>query len=291
MFPTIILLFFVCAGIGAAMSIAADRKMKRGERGDEEREVALIVDGLAMSDATNDDEVSAAAHAFRAPLAEEKWYLDLLMDQSAGKLNAKQKEYLIRAQENNTRLTTIANNLLNISRVTNGTMIVCPETGDIVARTREIVDAHATCMEEYACTARITARPAAIFLNIDTDLYSEILGHLLMNAMQYNENKNPIITITIKKEPSHITVSVTDNGKGMATKESAHIFKKFSRTRKGIKRVPEGSGLGLHVAHTIAAKLGGSLTYANTTKKGSTFTLALPAEGVAPHKGTRPLAR
>lgn len=290
MLTTIVLVFLLLAGIGAAMSIAADRKMREKNQGGDSA-VLIVPEGAQAKDGTISDEMAHTIHALRAPVAKEKWYIDMLLHRGTGKLNAAQKEYLMGMRENNAQLTKVINDLLNSTHAENSSMALHAMMEDLVAVTRETVDANASLIEEYACTVRIQARPAALFLNIDRDAYGEVLSKLLVNAIQYNENKNPIVTISFKKEPTRVALSVSDNGKGISVKESAHIFEKFSRTTKGKKRIPEGSGLGLYVAHRIAEQLGGALTYINSPKQGSTFTLSLPIEGTAPRKGARSLAR
>ena len=78
-----------------------------------------------------------------------------------------------------------------------------------------------------------------------------------------------------------VQLSVTDNGPGIPEREHKRIFKKFYRARDPLSRTIEGTGLGLSMVKHIANGHGGRVSVSSEVGHGATFTISLPAAGVA----------
>ena len=101
----------------------------------------------------------------------------------------------------------------------------------------------------------------------------QIIVNLVQNAVDVLAgNKASAISIECTSDGERASVSVRDNGPGIATSDLDHIFEPFFTT----KPIGQGTGLGLYVSYNLAEEFGGSLEGANHIDGGASFTLNLP---------------
>ena len=101
--------------------------------------------------------------------------------------------------------------------------------------------------------------------------------HLLDNAIKYSPSGSTI-RITAEQKGEQTTISVQDNGCGIAQEHLSHIFERFYVVDKSRSRKLGGTGLGLAIVKHIAQVHGGSVTLESSPDVGSTFTIHLPAD-------------
>lgn len=115
--------------------------------------------------------------------------------------------------------------------------------------------------------------------NIETTFYMDrfhldtILVNLLDNAVKYGAN---VVTIKLEKSPNNITLTIQDNGIGIAQKEQNAIFDKFYRVQKGDVHTTKGLGLGLFYVSRIIEAYMGTITVNSEEGKGATFIISIP---------------
>ena len=107
----------------------------------------------------------------------------------------------------------------------------------------------------------------------DPRLTMQILLNLIGNAVAYGR-ENGRIAIGLSRHADRVSVTVADDGDGIAAADQVRLFDKFERLgRSG----DGGSGLGLHIARSLARSMGGDLTVRSKPGEGAAFTLTLPA--------------
>lgn len=112
-------------------------------------------------------------------------------------------------------------------------------------------------------------------VNCIPDQIHQVLVNLLLNSVDAMEGVDePEVTITTKKEDTHINLEISDIGKGIKEEHKSRIFEPFFTT----KDVGSGTGLGLAVSHGIINKLGGSIQVDSVYGEGATFTIQLPTD-------------
>ena len=113
----------------------------------------------------------------------------------------------------------------------------------------------------------------------------ELFLNLLDNAVKYSHASGTIdIAVTI--DQSHVRVSVTDHGIGIAQEDQSRIFDRFYRTDDARAHTKKGTGLGLSICAWIVESHHGRIEVQSKVGEGSTFTVMLP---LAPKSAVRPL--
>jgi len=134
---------------------------------------------------------------------------------------------------------------------------------DVVELTLDIFN------EEYI---HFEAEDQEIISKIDRTQLIRIITNLVKNAIQSipNNQENKAILVTISKENNHVTISVLDNGIGIAKEDFNRIFEPKFTTKSS------GMGLGLGIIKNIIENYKGTITFESQKGKGTTFTVSLP---------------
>ncbi|MBN1662199.1 MAG: HAMP domain-containing histidine kinase [Deltaproteobacteria bacterium] len=101
-----------------------------------------------------------------------------------------------------------------------------------------------------------------------------ILRHLISNAIKYNKD-NGSVSLTIKKEDSHIAVEVTDTGIGLSAEEQERLFGEFVRIKNSNTQDIRGTGLGLAIIKKLVELYRGTVSVKSEPDAGSTFSFVL----------------
>jgi signal transduction histidine kinase len=123
-------------------------------------------------------------------------------------------------------------------------------------------------------------------LNIDADRMAQALGNLVSNAIKYTPSGGTVsvtagvgrLKVTADEEEArenHVWICVEDTGPGIPLNERELVFTPYYRS-PGIRRFPQGMGLGLTIARNLVTAHGGQLTLKSTVGKGSVFTIWIP---------------
>jgi signal transduction histidine kinase len=135
----------------------------------------------------------------------------------------------------------------------------------------------------------------------DPKALRRVLSNLIENSIKYTPDGG-VITVSAGRADDHVTVSVTDNGRGIRPQDLPVLFDKFHRGKpaEGMAKQAtwdvsdadmlddaevSGVGLGLFLARNIMERMRGSITVDTELGRGSTFTLHLPVWSVAECRG------
>jgi PAS domain S-box-containing protein len=219
--------------------------------------------------------VSSVAHELRIPMTSIKGYTDLLMRETVGPLNEQQTGFLQTIQRNADRLTTLVNELLDISRIETGRVRLKLEnvdlnrvTGDVIAALRPRAAAKA-----QALTNKIPIDLPPV--RADADRVVQILVNLVGNAIAYTPEKGSI-RVSGRLSDGTVQVDVVDDGIGIAAEEQAKIWERFYRSEHPDVSEQEGTGLGLSIVRSLVELQGGRVWVESDLGVGSTFSLTLP---------------
>ncbi len=239
-------------------------------------ELSQALEDLRLMDEAKSHFIAVAAHQLRTPLSGIKWTLDLILKNNFGELTLKQREYLQSAFETQERLITLVNDLLDVSTMEQGGWDFIFKPEDIISLVSESVKNFE--MEADSRNIKLNySYPQDLKLNpvIDWAKIKIVVDNLISNALKYTSNGGNV-DVALKAGEKNFEISISDSGIGIPPEQQEEIFSKFHRLPSAIKMSPNGSGLGLFIARSIALRHGGELGVKSEVGQGSNFTLVLP---------------
>ncbi|MEY9962823.1 two-component system sensor histidine kinase SenX3 [Streptacidiphilus sp. MAP12-16] len=177
-----------------------------------------------------------------------------------------------------TRLTSLVQEIIELSRVQDDERLVDPEP---VAVDELVAEAMDRCRHQAAAKQITMAAGGIAGLNLhgNRGQLAAALGNLVENAVNYSPARTRV-AIAARKVPGAkvetVEISVTDQGTGISEKDRERIFERFYRVDPARSRATGGTGLGLSIVKHVAASHGGTISVWSVEGQGSTFTLRLP---------------
>ncbi len=237
------------------------------------RELNKAVEELKRVDDLKNQFLASMSHELRTPLNAIINYVAMVADGMMGDVNSEQKELLDGAEKSSRHLLHLINDVLDISKIQAGKLILFMEDN---------VDIH-TEMETSLniASAMILSKPLQIVKEIPSELprisadrrrVRQITLNLLSNAIKFTDEGQ--ICLRAKIVDNEVVISVIDSGPGISQDAQAVIFEPFTQTKDGIKL--EGTGLGLPISRTLAYLHGGRLWVESEPGKGAAFHFSLP---------------
>jgi len=226
--------------------------------------------------------LSSISHDLRTPLGVITGAVSTALE-TPDISDATRRDLLASAQEEAQRLHRLVSNLLDITRL---------EAGALDLRTEwipmeEVVGAALNRRELGLEAARIrTHLPEDLpMIAMDPVLMEQVLVNLIDNALKYSPPASPVV-IKAWAAGKSLTLSVADQGPGLAPGEEARIFEKLVRGEAGGNR--PGAGLGLAICKGIVAAHGGQIQAVNHPQGGAQFLISLPLGTPPPVPAERP---
>jgi signal transduction histidine kinase len=258
-------------GSGMAVEVPADRA--RDEVGDLARSFSIMHRRLRQQEQARRGFVATASHELRTPLASLNGMLELLEEDLRSPNPDLQDAALLleRARAQSLRLSRLAADLLDLSRIDADVELRAEplELGEMV---RAVLAEFDIASEERGVSMMLRDDAGAVWVTADPGSVARILRILLDNGLRVAPRRSTV-TVAIS-QGEHPTLSVSDEGPGVAPEERALIFERFKRgTETGGQA---GFGLGLAIGRELAERMGGTLVISDTGEPGATFTLTLP---------------
>ena len=233
-------------------------------------------DKLKSLDKLKTEFLSLAAHQLRSPLTAIRGYTSMLLEGSFGHVDDKQKEAIDRVFQSSTHLTSVVEDLLNVSKIEAGGMKYVMAPFDFEKISHDLAtDLSITAEKKGLKLTFDTDKKPPYTVNGDMEKIRQVVLNIIDNAIKYTPTGS--ISVLLKKVESLgvCRLEVTDTGMGISPEEKEKLFGKFSRGEGG-KTNTGGSGLGLYLAKQIAEAHGGHIAIDSPgVGKGSTFSIEL----------------
>lgn len=216
--------------------------------------------------------LSIASHELKTPLTSLKLHAQRLIRRAnAADLPAlPAEEVAARAHAMDlqaTRLNTLIDELLDVSRITAGRLRFVREPVDLTALARDVVDRFGSPL------ASVSGDLNAVGV-WDRMRLDQVVTNLVSNALKYGEGKP--VSVRIEASATRARLVVEDHGLGIPKEHQARIFDRFERFVS--ERHFGGFGLGLWISRQIVEGLGGTITVESEPGRGSTFAVDLPRD-------------
>jgi PAS domain S-box-containing protein len=218
--------------------------------------------------------VSTVSHELRSPLTSVKGYTSLLLNRWS-RLGDEQKRMMLEQVHHDAdRVTRLVTELLDISRLETGRLVLRRQMVDLPEVAAAVVEKVGL---EYAELEADVSFPSSFpSVYADADKIEQVLTNLVENAAKYADPKGIRVAGEQARDPDDtdvVAVSVADKGEGIPASDLPRIFTKFFRRAQ---TRPTGSGLGLWISRGLVEAHGGRLTAESTLGTGSTFRFTLP---------------
>ena len=238
--------------------------------------LVTIVRQRRMSEIKN-DLVNNLTHELKTPIATIALACEALTDPSLPKSEERTKTFTNMIRDENKRLGVLVESVLQSAVLDSGRMRLRPVDLDLHHMITEV--ARNTNILAERRNGRIGTDLKAELAHVKGDRIhlANVLYNLVDNAVKYCE-KEPRITISTASNDSGITISVQDNGIGMAKSELKRIFDRLYRVPTGNLHNVKGFGLGLSYVKNVVEGHGGTITVESEPGLGSTFRINLPFE-------------
>jgi signal transduction histidine kinase len=233
---------------------------------------------LEEKDQVKTDFLNMISHELKTPLTPIKANLDMLMDQDFGDINEMQMKALTTLMRNVIRLEGIIKNLLEISRIEAGKIVLDKEKTNLNAFIKEILEEFLVPCKEKGL--RLEFKKGKLpKIECDQERVKECLLNYLNNALKFTEKGSISVKTCLLKENgrSFAEISVSDTGKGIEEKNLKFLFQKFYQEGKIEVGKAKGVGLGLYSVRKIIEVHGGSVGV-ERLEPGSRFWFRLPKE-------------
>ncbi|MFC7534531.1 ATP-binding protein [Actinoplanes sp. GCM10030250] len=226
---------------------------------------------------TKDEFLAMVTHELRNPLAAITGTATLFNDELDELTRDDQRHYLQVMIRNAERLSVMAEDLLDLARLESGHLAINPTSTDLCEIINQALLAAAQPPgKDLTITAQL---PQNLPLHADPGRLRQVADNLLSNAIKYTPTGGTItITATADDSGRTITWTVTDTGIGIPAAERPRLFRRFYRASTALDRRIPGTGLGLVIARTIIERHHGTITLADHTGPGTTFTIELPTK-------------
>jgi signal transduction histidine kinase len=238
------------------------------------RSFDLMQARLAQVDRARKDFIANASHELRTPLFSLGGFLELMAEDDLDP--ATREEFVLTMREQVSRLTKLATDLLDLSRLDSGAVEVGSEPVDLAAAARGLVREFRGLAARHGSRVVLARPPRGLPHGIGDEQRVQQIGRVLVdNAVRHNPEGTQV-RVAVGADDGHVTLTVSDDGPGIDSDSQRHLFERFWRGPQGNA---SGSGLGLAIAGELAQRMGGEIAV-SSGDDGSSFALRLPADGL-----------
>lgn len=223
---------------------------------------------LSKVDQLRRELLANVSHDLRTPLTMIKGYAEVMRD-LPGENTPENVQVIIEEAE---RLTSLVNDLLDLSRLEAGAVGLTLAPFDLTACIQEIL-ARYSKLADYRFPFQFDA---PVWVEADKLKISQVLYNLVNNAIHY-AGADKTISLRQSLHDGRVRVSVTDTGEGIPADKLGDIWDRYYKVDKEHRRAQVGTGLGLSIVKNILELHGGAYGVESTLGRGSTFWFELPA--------------
>ncbi|HEX7116524.1 MAG TPA: response regulator [Steroidobacter sp.] len=229
---------------------------------------------LIEADKHKDEFLAILAHELRNPLAPIRNAIEIMSRIPIENARLKWSRDVIDRQV--LHLTRLVDDLLDISRITRGTIRLAQEPVSAETLLARAIEALQPLISEHRHELSIECPDGSLTVRGDPTRLVQVLGNLLNNAAKYTNDGGRIV-LSAKREGRWLVFRVKDTGIGIPHEYQAKLFTLFSRLQGSDDRTPGGLGIGLALVRKLVEMHSGEVSmYSAGAGKGAEFTVRLP---------------
>jgi len=260
--------------VAHVMDITAHKLAEQALRDSEER--------LLETDRRKDEFLATLAHELRNPLAPVRNALELLDHADSGSELAKKARATIDRQVDH--MVRLIDDLLDVSRINTGRLVLRRERTDLREALRHAVDASRVFIDQQRHSFQLDLPTEPVWVDADSVRLAQVFSNLLNNAAKYSDPGGTIsLHMECERDHGHehhggeVVVRVRDTGIGIPQEKLAHIFDLFAQLDSSLEKSAGGLGIGLSLVKRLVELHGGSVRVeSDGPGHGSEFICRLP---------------
>jgi len=247
-----------------------------------EREALLEAERVARIEAQRatrikDEFLATLSHELRTPLNAILGWAQILRAKSHDERSHDEVDRAMEIIERNARAQVrLIDDLLDLSRIMGGRMRLDVQELSLLEVVQAVVDSVEPAARAKNVRLEAILDPQGIVVSGDASRLQQVFWNLLTNAVKFT-SKGGRIQVVLQRVNSHVEVSVSDTGIGIAPDYLPHVFDRFSQADTSAQRRHGGLGLGLAISKQLVELHGGTIHAKSVGEgKGATFTVHLP---------------
>lgn len=227
---------------------------------------------LEKSDMLQKDLIANVSHDLRTPLTMIKSYAEMIRDLS-GNNPQKREQHLQVIIDEADRLNVLVGDLLSISRMQSGKMVLERSDFNITHAVESIINTYKIMEVDEGYTFHFNC-PVNFIVNGDEEKIKQVIANLVTNAIKF-AGEDKTVNISLKRRGKFVVCKVEDHGVGIKADELDHVWERYYRASSNMVRASEGSGLGLSIVKEILTLHKTDFGVSSTLGKGTTFWFEL----------------
>ncbi|MDR3121583.1 MAG: cell wall metabolism sensor histidine kinase WalK [Clostridiales bacterium] len=240
-----------------------------------------MVGELENLEVTRREFIANVSHELRTPMTSIKGFVEGILDGTIPREN--QDRYLRIVKDETERLNRLVNNLLDIARLESGEYRLNMTRFDVVEVTRRCVISFARLIEEKNLKIEASFDRDEMYAEGDADSIERVIYNLFHNAIKFS-NPDGGIRIAVREDRELLSVSVSDDGVGIAEDELTKIWERFYKSDKSRGQDKVGTGLGLSIIRNIIHEHKQKINVFSKLGEGTTFEFTLKKAADEPEK-------
>jgi signal transduction histidine kinase len=222
---------------------------------------------LAELDGARKQFVANASHELRTPIFSLGGFVELLEDEDPSP--EERAEFVHQMREQIERLTKLTTDLLDLSQLDAGAIVVKADSVDLNALARDVALEFGPRADQHGSRLELRRPSRPVIARADPERVRQITRILLDNALTHTPEGTKV-TVTANSVNRRVELTVSDEGPGIPQRLQGRIFERFYTAETG-----GGSGLGLAIARELAQRMRGRISI-TSNKRFTAFTLDLP---------------
>jgi two-component system, cell cycle sensor histidine kinase and response regulator CckA len=222
-----------------------------------------------------DEFLSVAAHELKTPLTSLRGFTQLVTRQieTRGKPDPETLGTALKAiDRQTTKLSLLVEQLLDISRLEAGRLVLDCEDTEVMGLARHVAEAAQASARRHSVSV---SGPEQVAACVDSLRLEQVLTNLVDNAIKYSPDGGPV-DVSVSEQDRMVRIAVTDSGLGIPEPHRQRIFDRFYQAHAEHRL--GGMGLGLYISHQIVELHGGSLALEHPDGGGTRFVVTLPRD-------------
>src|SRR5690349_10487723 len=237
-------------------------------------------EALRVADRRKDEFLAMLAHELRNPLAPLRNALEILKHADGNPRAAAEARQMMERQLR--QMVRLVDDLLDVSRITTGKLALKTEVCELHDIIRNAVDTAQPLIDARGHSLSVVEPDETVRIHGDPTRLAQVFANLLNNAANYTEPGGRIELVAVA-DAQTVTISVIDNGIGIAREMLQPVFQMFAQADESLERVHGGLGVGLTLARHLVELHSGTIdAHSEGIGRGSTFIVRLPRTFATP---------